>query len=197
MAGVSAGKVTDLLMRWQGGDREALEGLMPEVYDELHKLARGRLAREPRGATLCPTELVNEAYLRLEGQSPLAAWKDRAHFYGIVARLMRQVLVDYARRRGAEKRGGKALRVTFEEGLRPAPDGSEDLLLLDDALERLAEFDPRKARIIELRTFGGLTIEECAGLLALSTATVVNETRKARAWLHKELVRGDGRNDGS
>ena len=187
----TADDVTEALARWSDGEPEAAERLLPVVYDELQKLARGHMQRERPGHTLEPTALVHEAYLRLAHQVP-PQWKDRVHFYGIVSRVMRQVLVDHARRHAAGKRGGEALRVSFDEGAQIAdPRGGTDLLLLDDALVRLAELDPRKARIVELRFFGGLTIDECARLLELSAPTIVNETRIARAWLHKE-IRGAG-----
>ncbi len=186
----TAADVTEVLARWSDGEPEAVENLLPMVYDELRRLARSYVRKERPGHTLQPTALVHEAYLRLAGQVP-PAWKDRVHFYAIVSRIMRQVLVDHARRHAAGKRGGDAVRVSFDEGVQAAATQGADLLLLDDALQRLAAFDQRKARIIELRFFGGLTIDECARLLGLSVPTIVNETRTARAWLHKE-VRGGG-----
>lgn len=180
------GDVTEVLSRWSDGEAEAAQSLMPLVYDELRRLARGQMRRERPGHTLQPTALVHEAYVRLAGQMP-AAWKDRGHFYAIVSRIMRQVLVDNARRHGAGKRGGDVFRVSIAEGEKVADPKAADLLLLDGALESLEELDPRKARIVELRFFGGLTIDECAGYLGLSAPTIVNETRIARAWLHKEI----------
>ncbi len=178
--------VTEALARWREGEPEAIERLLPMVYDELRKVARGYLRKERPGYTLEPTVLVHEAYLRLANQVP-PPFRDRLHFYGIVSRIMRQVLVDYARRHGAGKRGGDALRVSLDEGAQLVDPQAADLLLLDDALERLRAFDARKCRVIELRFFGGLTIDECARLMDLSAPTIVNDTRIARAWLHKEI----------
>ena len=183
--------VTEVLARWSEGEPEAVEQLLPAVYEELQKLARRSMRQERPGHTLQPTALVHEAWLRLAGRVP-PQWKDRVHFYGTVSRIMRQVLVDHARRRAAGKRGGDAIRVSFDEEAQAADPKGADLLLLDDALERLAAFDPRKSRIIELRCFGGLTIAECARLLKLSPPTVVNETRLARAWLYREIRGGGG-----
>jgi len=187
--------VTEILARWSDGEPEAVERLLPVVYDELRRLARSYVAKERPGHTLQPTALVHEAYLRLADRVP-PAWKDRVHFFAIVARIMRQVLVDHARRHAAGKRGGDAVVVSIDDDVEVAdaaagPAGT-DLLLLDDALERLGELDPRKARIVELRFFGGLTIDECAEVMELSAPTVVNETRKARAWLAKEILGGGG-----
>ena len=183
---VLGGEVTEVLARWNEGESQALERLLPMVYDELRKLARNNMRRERHGHTLQPTALVHEAYLRLADRVP-AEWRDRGHFFAIVSRVMRQILVDNARRHGAGKRGGDVFRVSIDERALAADSRGADLLKLDDALERLKQLDPRKARIIELRFFGGLTIDECAELLELSAPTVVNETRIARAWLHKEM----------
>jgi RNA polymerase sigma factor (TIGR02999 family) len=186
--------VTEILARWSDGEPEAVERLLPVVYDELRRLARSYVAKERPGHTLQPTALVHEAYLRLADRVP-PAWKDRVHFFAIVARIMRQVLVDHARRHTADKRGGDAVVVSIDDvrGTDQIADAAgTDLLLLDDALERLGELDPRKARIVELRFFGGLTIDECARVMELSAPTVVNETRKARAWLAKEILGGGG-----
>ncbi len=186
MSQVVPDDVTKELARWSEGEPEAVERLLPMVYDELRKLARAYMKKERQEHTLQPTVLVHEAYLRLAGQLP-PPWRDRVHFYGIFARIMRQVLVDHARRQGADKRGGAAVRVSIEEGAVVADPLAADLLLLDDALKRLRSFDERKCQIIELRFFGGLTIDECASFLGLSTPTIVNETRLARAWLYKEI----------
>lgn len=178
--------VTEILSSWSEGKPEAIERLLPLVYNELRKLARSSMRKERPGHTLQPTALVHEAYLRLADHVP-APLKNRHHFYGIMARVMRQVLVDNARRHGADKRGANIFRVSISEGAQVADSRGEDLLSLDDALEHLRGFDSRKAEIIELRFFGGLTIDECAEFLNLSTPTIVNETRIARAWLHKEM----------
>jgi len=179
--------VTRALSRWSDGAPEALEGLMPMVYDELRKLARRHLRRHRPGNTLQPTVLVHEAYLKLaDRESP--PWKDRIHFFAVVAKVMRGILVDHARARTAAKRGGGDVQVTLGGANEVADPRATDLLVLDEALSRLAELDPRKARLIELRCFGGLTIEETAKYLQVSSPTVIKETRKAKAWLHKEMV---------
>ncbi len=200
---MSSGKknVTELLTAWRRGENEAMEQLLPLVYNELRKLARGYLRKERHDHTLQPTALVHEAYLRMADQGN-PQWRDRVHFYGIAARVMRQILVDHARSHSAGKRGGHAIKVTIDETTDVPDPRATNLLVLDDALERLAALDPRKARIIELRFFGGLTIEETAEVLEVSTPTVINETRKARAWLYQETaptLRGaeGGSTDGS
>ncbi|MBK9062706.1 MAG: sigma-70 family RNA polymerase sigma factor [Acidobacteria bacterium] len=183
------GDVTGLLLAWNGGDREALEKLVPLVYDELRKRARRALAKERRGHTLQPTALVHEAYMRLVDQSRVP-WQDRFHFYAVSARAMRQVLVDHARRRLADKRdGGKTfvpLSRAGDEAATPPP--SLDVLALDQALERLASLDPRQAKLVELRVYGGLTIDEAAEALEVSAATVSRDWRHAEAWLHREMA---------
>ena len=180
---------TMLLQSWQQGDVAALNQLTDLVYGELHQLAEGYLRREQHNLTLQPTALVHEAYLRLAAQN-LPDWKSRTHFYGVAAQLMRQVLVDFARKRRADKRGWGSAKVSFDEAFHTADAGDSDLLELNDALEELAKFDERKARIVELRFFGGLTIEETAHVLELSDATVSREQRLAQAWLHRQLGRG-------
>lgn len=191
MAEPSATDVTMLLVRWKDGEEGAMDALLPLVYDELRRLARSYLRKERIDHTLQPTALVHEAYVRLaDRQQP--AWRDRVHFFSIAARVMRQVLVDHARSYTANKRGGDVIKVPIEEGEQVADQRASDLLQLDDALKHLAEFDERKARIIELRFFGGLTIDECARVLDVSTPTIINETRKARAWLYKEIAGGRG-----
>ncbi len=176
--------VTGLLRAWSDGDETALERLLPLVEAELRRLARAYMARERRGHTLQPTALVNEAFLRLTDARHVR-WQDRAHFLGIAARLMRRVLVDHARSRGYQKRGGGAARVTFTEALAVAPEPALDLDLvaLDRALEGLALADARKARVIELRFFGGLSVEETAEVLHLSTDTIKRDWRLAKLWL--------------
>jgi RNA polymerase sigma factor (TIGR02999 family) len=189
MATSSPGAVTALLRAWSDGDEGALERLIPLVEAELRRLARGYMGRERRDHTLQVTALVNEAFLRLTDARQLR-WQDRAHFLGISARLMRRVLVDHARARGYQKRGGAARRVELDEALVVSPGLSVELLALDRALDELAAADPRKARVIELRFFGGLSVEETAEALHVSTDTVKRDWRLARLWLLREL-KGD------
>jgi RNA polymerase sigma factor (TIGR02999 family) len=178
--------VTDLLRAWSDGDDGAFDRLMPLVEAELRRLARAYMSRERRGHTLQTTALVNEAFLRLTGARQIR-WQDRAHFLGISARLMRRVLVDYARRRGFQKRGGAAQRVTLDEGLVVSSDRSVDVVALDRALDALAQVDLRKSRVIELRFFGGLSVEEAAAVLDVSPDTVKRDWRLAKLWLLREL----------
>ncbi|MGE0884383.1 MAG: sigma-70 family RNA polymerase sigma factor [Blastocatellales bacterium] len=184
-----ANEITQLLSAWSNGDQSALEKLTPMVYQELHKLAQSYLRRERPGHSLQPTALINEAYLRLVKQD-LPEWQSRRHFYGVAARLMRQILVERARTQVAVKRGGGEMELSLEEALVYSDEKASELVALDDALTALAKFDERKVRIIELRYFGGMSLEETATVLNLSTATINNETRVARAWLHRELSRG-------
>jgi RNA polymerase sigma factor (TIGR02999 family) len=181
------GKVTELLRAWRQGDRAAEADLLPLVYGELRARAARALGRERSDHTLQPTALVHEAYLRLVGQEQVD-WQDRAHFFAIAAKLMRQILIDHARRHGSAKRGGGREPVSLEvvgEVAGQAP--AADLLALDEALTRLARFDPAAAQVVELRYFGGLTVEETAGALGRSASTVVRQWRAARAWLWDEL----------
>jgi RNA polymerase sigma factor (TIGR02999 family) len=178
--------VTVLLQAWNNGDEAARDALLPLVYAELHRLARLYMSRERRGRTLQPTALVNEAYLRLVDVSRMR-WQDRAHFFAVSARLMRRVLVDMARTRAALKRAGRAQRVSFDEQLVAPSVWSSSLLALDDALEALAKQDLRKSQIIELRFFGGLTVDETAEALHVAPRTVMRDWRLARAWLSREL----------
>jgi RNA polymerase sigma factor (TIGR02999 family) len=187
----SPGDVTRLLRDWGNGDAGALEQLTPLVEAELRRLARGYMARERRDHTLQTTALVNEAFLRLTDARQIR-WQDRAHFLGISARLMRRVLVDHARSRGYRKRGGGAERVTLDEGLVTSPEPAVDVLALDAALEALAAIDARKSRVVELRFFGGLSVEETAEVLHVSPDTVKRDWRLAKLWLLRELE-GDGR----
>ena len=182
----SPGAVTQLLRAWSDGDDGALERLTPLVEGELRRLARGYMARERRGHTLQPTALVNEAFLRLTDARHIR-WQDRAHFLGISARLMRRVLVDHARSRGYQKRGGDAQRIPLNEQLVALPEPALDLLALDRALEALAAVDPRKARVIELRFFGGLGVEDTAEVLHVSPDTVKRDWRLGKLWLLREL----------
>lgn len=176
---------TELLRAWSQGDREALDRLMPLIYDELHRRAEHFMRRERPSHTLQPTALVHEAFVRLVDQNS-TDWKSRAHFLAIAARKMRQILVDHARRRRAEKRQAVA-RITLDEEAVAAPGGTADLLDIHEALERLAEKDPRKAQVLELRLFGGSSIRETAEVLGVATSTVINDYRFARAWLRREL----------
>jgi RNA polymerase sigma factor (TIGR02999 family) len=189
MATASPGAVTQLLRAWSNGDEAALERLIPLVEAELRRLARGYMRRERRDHTLQVTALINEAFVRLTDARQVR-WQDRAHFLGISARLMRRVLVDHARARGYQKRGGEARRVELDEALMVSPGLSVELLALDRALEELAAADPRKAQVIELRFFGGLSVEETAEALHVSTDTVKRDWRIARLWLLREL-KGD------
>jgi RNA polymerase sigma factor (TIGR02999 family) len=182
----SPGAVTELLRAWSDGDDAALEQLIPLMEAELRRLARGYMGRERQGHTLQTTALVNEAFLRLTGARQVR-WQDRAHFLGISARLMRRVLVDYARRRGFHKRGGGAQRVTLDEGVAVAPNPVFDVISLDRALEALEKTDARKSRVVELRFFGGLSVEETAGVLDVSIDTVKRDWRLAKLWLLREL----------
>jgi RNA polymerase sigma factor (TIGR02999 family) len=182
-------RITQLLVAWSGGRREALDDLLPLVYDELRRLASRYLRHESRDHTLQPTALVHEAYLRLIDQRKVR-WHNRAHFYGIAAQIMRRILVDHARARRAEKRGAGWERVPLIEDQLPAGAGDVDVLALDEALGRLAAFDPQQERIVELRYFGGLTIDEVAEVVGLSAATVVREWTIAKAWLRAELFGG-------
>jgi RNA polymerase sigma factor (TIGR02999 family) len=188
------GEVTRLLARWQEGDQQALEELTPMVYRQLHHLAHYHMRDERSGHLLQTTALVHEAFLRLVGIE--APWQHRQHFYAMAARLMRRVLVDFARRRNAAKRGGGALNVSLTDlDLTPDPaDQPEQLLALDEALTRLGRRDPRKLRILELRCFAGMTIQETADLFNVSHTTIENDLRLARAWLSRELHR-EGRGE--
>jgi RNA polymerase sigma factor (TIGR02999 family) len=181
-----SGKVTALPQAWGGGDDRALEQLLPLVEAELRRLARGYMARERRGHTLQPTALVNEAFMRLTDARRLR-WQDRAHFLGISARLMRRVLVDHARARGYQKRGGGAFKTTLDEALVVSPARSLDLVALDRALDKLEAVDARKSRVVEMRFFGGLSVEETAEALHLSTDTIKRDWRMAKLWLLREL----------
>jgi RNA polymerase sigma factor (TIGR02999 family) len=181
--------ITRLLIAWSDGRREALDDLMPIVYADLRRVAAGYMRRETPGHALQPTALVHEAYVRLIDQRQVK-WRNRAHFFGVAAGMMRRILVDNARRRRADKRGGGWERVTLAGDEAAADSHKEvDVLALHDALERLAAFDPQQARIVELRYFGGLTIEEAAEVVGVSPATVVREWTIAKAWLRADLSR--------
>ena len=184
-------EVTGLLASWCDGDEAAFERLMPLVHGELTRLARNYLRRERPGHTLQPTALVNEAYMRLVDWKSVR-WQNRAHFFGVAAQMMRRILVDFARARPAPKRDGGARLITLGEADRiPRQEPTADLLALDEALDALAAFDPRKAAIVELKFFGGLSVEETAEVLKVSPTTVMREWAKAKAWLYRELSGAD------
>jgi len=182
------GDVTNLLLDWSSGDRSAFDQLIPIIYDDLLRLARARLKNEERECQLQPTALVHESYLRLADETRLQ-WQNRAHFYAIAANTMRRVLIDHARKRKADKRGG-GIRVTLQTGMDFAEERAPDFLLLDEALTKLAGFDERKSRAVELKFFGGMTTEEIAEVLGISVATVGRELRLGQAWLRREMSRG-------
>ena len=190
MATRSSQGITQLLERWSQGDEEALDQLMPLVYDELHRLAGAYLRSERREHTLQPTALVNEAYLKLVRQRNIQ-WQNRAQFFGVAAQLMRRILVDHARANSADKRGGDRVNVSLKNigafGTQP----TTDVLALHDVLNRLAEIDPDQSRIVELRFFGGLTIEEAAEVMQVSHSTVEREWKIAKAWLKRELTKSE------
>jgi RNA polymerase sigma factor (TIGR02999 family) len=179
--------ITQLLTDWSKGNRAALDELTPHVYRELHALARAYLSRERRQQTLQPTALINEVYVRLVDQPPLVEWEGRAHFFGIAARLMRNIVVDYARARQAAKRGGGVTPVTLDDAAALSPTHPPDILDVDEALRRLTQVDERVAHIIELRYFGGMTGEEIACSSGLSLATVKRKLRFGEAWLRRYL----------
>ena len=179
-------QVTQLLVAWGGGDQAARDELMPLVYEELRRLAHHYMARERPDHTLQTSALVHEAYVRLVGHE--THWQSRAHFFGIAARLMRQILVDYARKRRYAKRGGDARRVSLDEAMIVSDERAADVVALDDALKSLAEIDPRQSQIVELRFFGGLSIEETAEVLAVSPGTVMADWTLAKAWLRRALT---------
>jgi RNA polymerase sigma factor (TIGR02999 family) len=186
MSAPSAREVTQLLVAWRAGDRGAFERLVPLVYRELHALAHARMRGQPDGLTLQTTALVHEAYVRLIGEQHMP-WQNRAHFFAVCAQAMRCILVDAARARGAHKRGGRAVRVPFDEARVGSPQPDADVLALDEALEELAKLAPRKARVVELRYFAGLTVEETAQVLGISAETVMRDWRMARLWLQRDL----------
>jgi RNA polymerase sigma factor (TIGR02999 family) len=193
MSSELSAEVTHLLVAWRQGDESALERLTPLVYRELHRLAQRYMRRERSGNTLQTTALVNEAYLRLFHASAVA-WNDRTHFFAVAAQVMRRILVDAARARASKKRGGDAKRVdhssAFEFDRIPDPHTGRDrqLIAVDDALEELARVDPRKARVVELRYFGGLSVEETAEIIKISPQSVLRDWKLAKAWLTRELT---------
>ncbi|HEV3410083.1 MAG TPA: sigma-70 family RNA polymerase sigma factor [Chthoniobacterales bacterium] len=178
--------VTQLLGQWSGGDGEALDELMPLVYDELRRMAHRHMAGERGDHTLQTTALVNEAYLKLKGQRE-ARWQNRAQFFAVAAHMMRHILVDYARRNARAKRGGGAQQVTLDDAMLVSNDKTEELLAVDEALQKLEQFDKRKSQVATMRFFAGLSVEETAEALAVSVETVTRDWRMARAWLRNEL----------
>ena len=191
MMTVNADDLTGLLIEWGQGDKAALDRLTPLVYDEIRRIAHRYVQREREGQTLQTTALVNEAYLRLAGSANID-WQNRAHFYAVTAQVMRRILIDHARRRQYVKHGGETERVPFEVaisevGLMSQPRAAE-LLALDEALDELARLDPRKSRVVELRYFGGLSLEETAKVLEVSLMTVRRDWRAAKAWLYKKVM---------
>ena len=180
-------QVTRLLQEWSDGDQSALEQLMPLVYDELHRLAHQHMQREKPGHLLQTSALINEAYVRLVDQ-PLIHWKNRSHFFGIAARLMRRILVDDARKRNSAKRGGSLIQVPLDEQASVAQEQAANVTALDEALKRLETIDSRQGQIVELRFFGGLNIEQTADVLKVSPGTVMRDWTFARAWLRNEMT---------
>ena len=180
-------ELTDILRRWSDGDAEALEKLTPAVYAELHRIAKRYMGRERKGHTLQTTALVNEAYVRLIDWKN-AKWENRAHFFGVSAQLMRRILVDFARKRPGKK-DSPVYQVSLEEAFVVTDEKDADLVALDEALTELAQFDERKARIVELKFFGGLSVEEIAEVIGVSGVTVMREWQKAKAWLYVQLNR--------
>ena len=183
----SSNEVTELLVEWSNGNQAALEKLMPLVYEELHRLAHRYMGHERPGHTLQTSGLVNEAYLRLIDQTRVQ-WQNRAHFFGIAAQMMRRILVDYARSRSNAKHGGAAHRVSFDDVQMFSPERPDDVVALDEALKGLAALDQRKSQIVELRFFGGLSIEEAAEVLGVSPGTVMRDWTLAKAWLRLAIV---------
>lgn len=182
----SSQNITKLLVDWRNGDQAALDRLMPLVYAELRRMANYYMRNERKGHTLQTSALVNEAYLRLVDHENIE-WQNRSHFFGLAAQAMRRILVDHARSRNYQKRGGDAERVSFDEAANFAEERATELIALDEALQELAKLDPRKSRIVEMRYFGGLSGEETAEALGISTATVSRDWETAKAWLLREL----------
>jgi RNA polymerase sigma-70 factor, ECF subfamily len=191
MTSTSSSEITQLLHAWRGGDQLALEKLTPVVYQELHRIARRYMAREREGHTLQTTALIHEAYLRLVKVKEVE-WQDRAHFFAVSAQIMRRILTDFARSQGYQKRGGGAQKVSIDEVCVACAEPEIDLVALERALTRLEETDARKGKVVELRFFGGLTVEETGEVLKISGETVMRDWSMARAWLQRELDRGTG-----
>jgi RNA polymerase sigma factor (TIGR02999 family) len=189
MTTASPRDVTQLLLAWSRGEEEALHALIPLIYRELRQRARRYMGRERPGHTLQTTALINEAYLRLVSSNPVA-WESRSHFFAVAACMMRRILVDHARARRSLKRGGEGRPVSLDEELLVSASPARDLVTLDDALEALSALDARKGRVVELRFFGGLSVEETAGVLKVSSQTVLRDWKLAKVWLLREMKRG-------
>lgn len=186
MADDNSHRITLLLVDWNEGDESALEELMPLVYRELRRMARGYMRKQPAGHTFQTTELIHEAYLKLAGGED-RKWRNREHFFGVAAKAMRHILVDYAKAKHRDKRGGWQARVTFAEDAFGTQDSSKEVIALDDALKRLAVLDERKVRVVEMKFFGGLKVDEIAGVLKISPETVKRDWSFSKAWLLREL----------
>jgi RNA polymerase sigma factor (TIGR02999 family) len=184
----SPGSITRLLVDWRDGDKGALDRLIPLVYKEMRRLAGYYMRRQRADHTLQTSALINEAYLRLIDHKNMR-WENRAHFYAVAAQAMRRILVDHARSRGYQKRGGGALKVSFDEAVIGAQERAGELIVLDDALKDLAAIDPRKSQIVELRYFGGLSVDETAEVIGVSPVTVMREWRSAKGWLLKAITK--------
>ena len=184
----SSQNVTQLLLDWRNGDSGALDRLMPLVYEELRRMANFYMRNERQGHTLQTSALVNEAYLRLVDHENIE-WQNRAHFFGVAAQAMRRILVDHARTRNYQKRGGEALHVSLDEAATLAEEQAAELIALDEALQELARMDPRKCRVVELRYFGGLSVEETAEALGVSVTTVARDWNMAKGWLLREMTK--------
>lgn len=184
---MSSAKVTQLLLEMSGGNRTAVDELLPLVYREMKRIAGGQLRNERPGHTLQATALVHEAYMKLVDQREVS-WQNRAHFLGVATQVMRRILMDYAKSRQRDKRGGGVRPVSLDEALVVSEDRASDLIVIDEALTRLEQLDPRQAKVVELRFFGGLSVEETAAAMEISTPTVKREWAMARAWLHRELA---------
>ena len=182
----SPNEITGQLIAWRNGNAAALEQLIPAVYGELRQMAERYLRAENAGHTLQPTALVHEAYLRLIDQTQVE-WQNRAHFFGVAAQMMRRILVDHAKTKHRDKRGGDAVNLSLDEALNYGPERAAEVVALDDALQALAEFDARKSRVVELRYFGGLSVAETAQVLDISPQTVMRDWNMAKAWLHQQL----------
>jgi RNA polymerase sigma factor (TIGR02999 family) len=190
----SSEEITQLLIDWSNGDQVALDKLMPLVYGELRQMAKRHMSRQSPGHTLQTTALIHEAFLKLVNQSE-KQWQNRAHFFGVAAQAMRAILVDYARSRRYAKRGGGARAVALDEAATVSQERAAELVALDDALKALSQIDPRKSRVVEMRHFGGLSVEETAEVLKVSPDTVMRDWRLAKTWLRREL--SGGRPDGA
>jgi RNA polymerase sigma factor (TIGR02999 family) len=189
--GAPSTAVTQLLVRWRGGDREAFDALIPLVYDELRRIAQRYLNAERPEHTLQSTALVNEAYMRMVAQD-LPQWQNRAHFFSVAAQIMRQILVDHARNRRASKRGGNVCKLALDDAGEQPQQRDLDIIALDDALKTLAEMDPQQSRVVELKFFAGLSIEDTSEVLGISPSTVKRDWNTARVWLYRELDRTSG-----